>query len=164
MWFFIYSCYILSGLSLLLLVMNGIQGYWPFAFFTANHATLAILTIIIYLFTETLVIFYFVGIGVSIKEFVQSKQMDPQYHRRSVAIKRWLYPPILLNMFLIMVLFISGGAVHTGLFPGWIHGLLFYAGILHYLHVIRIQHRAFKESTAVVLDMAGIKPPVAAGS
>jgi hypothetical protein len=158
MWFFMYACYGFTLLSLAMLALNGLQGYFPFTVLTASHSTFALLTIIIYLFTETLVIFFFVGVGVSIKEYVQTQRLDPQYHRRSIAIKRRVYPPLLLNMLLMMVLFISGGAVDTGHLSGLLHGLLFWVCLAHFIYAILVQHRCFRESTAIVLEMSGITP------
>ncbi len=156
MWFFMNTCYLLSLLSAISLLIAGLQGYFQFSFLGANHPTFALLAVIVYLFTETLIIFFFVGIGVSIKEFLQTTHADSNYHKRSLAIKRKVYPPMLLNMLLVMVLFISGGAVDTGHLAGWIHGLLFCGTILHFFSVLNIQHQSFKESTAIVLEMSGI--------
>jgi hypothetical protein len=162
MWFFMYTCYITTLLSFVMLLLNGLQGYLGFDILTAHHASFALLTIIVYLFTETLVIFFFVGIGVSIKEYIQTHSLDPKYHKRSLAIKRRVYPPLLLNMLLMMILFISGGAVHAGQVSGVVHGLFFWVCLAHFAHAIRLQHQSFRESTAIVLEMSGL-PPMNAG-
>lgn len=154
MWFFMILCYLMSLLTFSLLFLNGLQGYFHFKIFQANHATLAILTIIIYLFTKTLIIFYFVGIGVSIKEFMIDNKKTGDYHKRIIRVKRRVYPPLLLNMLLVMILFISGGAVDTKHMPGWIHGLLFYLSLVHFMKTAVIEHRSFKETTAIVVEMA----------
>lgn len=147
-------CYLMSLLTFGLLLLNGLQGYFHFQIFQANHATLAILTIIIYLFTKTLIIFYFVGIGVSIKEFMLEHKKSGDYHKRIIGVKRRIYPPLLLNMLLVMVLFISGGAVDTKHMPGWLHGLLFYTCLFHFAKTAIVEHKAFKESTNIVVEMA----------
>ena len=151
-------CYVMGLLSFLLLMLNGIQGYFTFKIFHANHATLAILTIIVYLFTKTLIIFYFVGIGVSIKEFMLENRLAGDYHKRMISVKRRVYPPLLLNMLLVMTLFISGGAVDTRHLLPWIHGTLFFIALVHFMKTIRITHESFIESTAIVMEMAGLKP------
>ena len=151
------SCYFLSLLSFLMLLLTGIQGYFHFNFFNANHSTFALLTVIIYLFTQTLIIFYFVGIGISIRDYTALQKTDAIYHKRSLAIKQRMYPPLLLNMLFVMVLFISGGALHTQGIPKWSHGLLFYIAIMDYFRVLLIEHVAFRDSTHIVLEMSGIK-------
>ena len=160
MWFFMITCYLFSAMTLLMLLLSGLQGYFQFFIFKANHPTFALLTTIVYLFTETLIIFYFVGIGMSIKEFILEKHLSADFHRRSIAVKRRVYPPILLNMLLIMTLFISGGAVDTGGLPAWSHALLYFLGLAHFLKMIAVEHICFKESTAIVLEMSGIKHPL----
>jgi len=154
MWFFMILCYLMSLLTFFLLLLNGLQGYFHFKIFHANHATLAILTMIIYLFTKTLIIFYFVGIGVSIKEFMIDNKKSGDYHKRIISVKRRIYPPLLLNMLLVMILFISGGAVDTKHIPGWIHSLLFYISMIHFAKTAVIEHQSFKESTSIVIEMA----------
>jgi hypothetical protein len=99
--------------------------------------------------------FFFVGTGVSIKEYVQENSADAQFHRRSIEIKRKLYPPTLLNVLLIMTTFIIGGGVDTGVIPAWIHGLLFYIALVHFFKMIAVQHRCFRENTEIVLEMTG---------
>ena len=150
-------CYILTAVSFLMLFLSGLQGYFHFNILHAAHPTFALLTVIIYLFTQTLIIFYFVGIGVSIKEYVQDHKLIPEYQKRSFQVKRQVYPPILWNLLLVMILFISGGAVDTKHIPGWSHGLLFAISLLHFVKVIVIEHQSFKEATSIVLDMSGIK-------
>ena len=64
------SCYLLTGCSLLLFILTGIQGYFQFPVFSLSHPSLALLTASIYLFTETLTIFFFVGAGADIKQYM----------------------------------------------------------------------------------------------
>ena len=52
-----------------------------------------------------------------------------------------------------MTTFIIGGGVDTGVIPGWIHGVLFYVGLIHFFKMIVIQHICFKENTEIVLEM-----------
>jgi len=157
MWFFMYACYLLMGLSFLLLTTLGVQGYFGFHVMGVNHPTFALLTAIIYLFAETLVIFFFVGTGVSVKEYTRDHNVDATYHRRSIDIKRRLYPPVLTNILLFMIVFITGGAVDTQLMPGFVHGLLYLATVLHFLKVIKVQHQCFRDNTAIILKMSGIE-------
>ncbi len=158
MWFFMNSCYALTAISFLMLLLTALQGYFHFNILNANHPTFALLTVIVYLFTQTLIIFFFVGTGVSIRDYTNEKKLDTIYRQRSLTIKRKLYPPTLLNMLLVMVLFITGGAVDTGRIVPGIHGLLFLVCLLHFLKMILIQHGSFKEETAVILEMSGVRP------
>jgi len=164
MWFFMIACYVLTAVSYVMLLSLGLQGYFGGHLLGVNHPTFALLTAIVYLFTETLVIFFFVGTGVSVKEFTQEHGADPEFHRQSIQIKRRLYPPLLLNILIFMVTFIIGGAVDTNRLPGFVHGLLFVILILHFTKAIMVQHRCFKENTAIILAMSGIDTKLEMGS
>ena len=88
MWFFMISCYILSLLSFITLITALLQSFLEFLVFNANQITFIILTSIIYLFTETLVIFFFVGTGVSIKEYSQAQKISLDFYKKTIQIKR----------------------------------------------------------------------------
>ena len=156
MWFFMYSCYLLTALSFVCMLLLGLQGYVQMQVLGINHPAFALLTAIIYLLTETLVMFFFVGTGVSVKEYSHENKLDPSYHQRSVSLKRRLYPPVLLNILLFMIAFITGGAVDTGKLPGFWHGMLFWFVFLHFVKTIVVQHRCFRANTAIILNMSNI--------
>ena len=159
MWFFMISCYVLTGLSYIMLLGLGIQGLVVFKMLGVNHPAFALLTAIIYLFTETLVIFFFVGTGVSIKEYTQEHNTSPEYHKQSIAVKRSIYPPLLLDILLFMIVFILGGAVDTNKLPGYVHGLVYVLFIIHFTRTIVIQHRCFKDNTGIILAMSDVQSP-----
>lgn len=157
MWFFMITCYISSLITFLCLVLAFSQSFFKFDIFHANHITFIILTSIIYSFTETLVIFFFVGTGVSVKEYCLDHKLDPSYHKRSIAIKRKVYPPLMKNLGLMIIVFILAGAVDTGRVPAWIYQALFLFGIWHYVRIKVIQNECFKDNTNIVLEMSGLK-------
>ncbi|MDP6568462.1 MAG: hypothetical protein QGI16_05535 [Candidatus Marinimicrobia bacterium] len=158
MYFFMILIYLLTGFSFIALLLTGIQGYFEFYVISANHVTFGFFTAIIYLFTEVLVMFFFVGTGVSIKEYIQEKGVSTEFHKNSLAIKKKLYPPTLTNVFLVMTVFIIGGGVDTGSIPGWMHGILFLFALYHFTTTIRTQHNCFKENTALILEMTKSQP------
>jgi len=157
MWFFMNTCYLMSILSFVLLIIAFFQSFLGFLVFQANHITFIILTSIVYLFTETLVIFFFVGTGVSIKEYTQEHKLKPDYHKKSIAIKREVYPPQLLNMLMLMILFIMVGAVDVGKVSVWIYRGFFVVCLIHFIKAKIIQHNCFRKNTENILDMSGIK-------
>ena len=70
MWFFMILSYVMvaiSGIGLLLIGMNHYFDIWA-----QNHITLDLLISIIFVATQTLVMFFFVGTGVNIREYVES--------------------------------------------------------------------------------------------
>ncbi len=157
MWFFMNSCYILSLLTFAVLIMALFQNIFYFSVFNANHITFIILVSILYLFTETLVIFFFVGTGVSIKEFTHQNKLKPDYHRSSLQIKRKVYPPLLLNILFMIILFVLVGAVDTGKVPAGVFRIYFVFCIAHFIYSKIIQNECFRKNTDVILEMSGIK-------
>jgi len=115
----------------------------------------------VYLFTETLVIFFYVGTGVSIRDYTKDHSIEPIFHQRSIAIKRRVYPPLLYNMLFMIIIFILVGAVDTYRFPMWVYQLAFLACIIHYMKVKVHQNGCFRDNTQIILAMSGIDKKVA---
>ena len=157
MWSYMMACYLMSLLSFILFVTAFFQSFLKFPVLQAGHLTMMVLTSIVYFFTETLVIFFFVGSGMGIKEAVIDRQLDPEFRKRSIAIKRKVFPPLLLNMLFMMVLFILVGAVDTRRFPVWAYILIFLGCLLHFVKSKGIQHRNIRETTDLMLEMSKVK-------
>ena len=157
MWFFMYSCYLFSLVSFMMLGIVFLQSLHPFFVFKASPMSFLILTSMIYLFTETLIIFFFVGTGVSVKEYMLEHKIYGDFHKRMIALKRYVYPPQLLNILILMTAFIFYGAADTGKIPHFIYQGLLFAGIVHFCYAKIIQHNSFRDNTIIILEMSGIK-------
>jgi len=160
MWLFMNSCYFLSLLTFLMLLIGLLQSFLLFPVLAASLVTFMILISIIYCFTETLVIFFFVGTGVSVKEYTRDHNLDTQYHKRSIDIKHQVYPPLMLNLLFMIILFVIVGAVDTDRMPAWIYQIIFVGCLAHYVKVKIVQHNCFRDNTKIILDMSGIKTDV----
>ena len=151
------TCYVMSFITFVSLLIAFVQSFLKFPIFHANHLTFMILTSIVYCFTETLVIFFFVGTGVSIKEYSLEHRLDQTFQKRSLAIKRQVYPPLLWNLLLMIILFILVGAVDTERVQPWIYQLFFIYCLADYVKVKMIQNACFRDNTQVILQMSGLK-------
>ena len=158
MWFFMNVCYFMSFLTLIFFLLSFFQAIFHFHIFNANHVTFMVLTSIVYFFTETLVIFFFVGTGVSIKEYVKEHSLSAQFHDRSISIKRRLYPPLLLNILFMIILFVMVGAVDTYRITKWVYYLTYMICLTHLYFVKLNEHKCFRDNTKIILEMSGIKP------
>ena len=156
MWLFMYACYFLSMLTLACLLTGFFQSFTNFLVFNANHVSFIIFTSIVYSFTETLVIFFFVGTGVSIKEYTQTHHLDHTFHKRSIEIKRKVYPPLMLNILYMIILFVLVGGVDTYRVPKWIYQIVFVICIADYIRIKIIQNECFRINTRNILNMSGI--------
>ena len=157
MWFFMNTCYLMSLVTFAALLIGFFQSFLNFHVLLANHVTFMILVSILYALTETLVIFFYVGTGVSIKEYTADHKLDSAFHRRSIAIKRRIYPPLLLNMLFMIVLFILVGAVDTKRIPLWAYDLLFLICLVDYVRIKIGQNTCFRDNTHIILEMSGLK-------
>ena len=153
------ACYLLSLLTYIALLVGFVQSFLHFSVFQANHVSFMILVCILYCFTETLGIFFFVGTGVSIKEYTHDHHLSSDFHNKSIAIKRRVYPPLMLNLLFMIVLFVLVGAVDTRSFPASIYQLIFIGCLIDYARNKAIQHGCFRDNTAIILEMSGIKRP-----
>jgi len=70
MWFFMILSYVMMALSGIGLLMVGINHY--FDFWAQNHITLDLLVSIVFIAGQTLVMFFFVGTGVNIREYLEA--------------------------------------------------------------------------------------------
>ena len=158
MWLFMYTCYLMAVLTYVLFVLSGLQGIFGFAVLGAPHPTFSFLTAIIYLFTQTLTIFFFVGTGTNVREYLESQQPPPNGSEQLIARARTIRGAasgqIYLNILLFLVQAILGGAVAARAVPRFLHGTLVAVAFLHFHYVLWREHLAFRDMTAVVVAMA----------
>jgi hypothetical protein len=154
MWGLMIFSYLCIAISIFLLALTGLQGYFQFHLIQANHPQFALFTAIFYMFTETLVMFYFIGSGTAIKKSIKMGGGDPALYEKVKKTKMILFPHLTMNMIFIGIVFILGGAVQTGRVAGWIHGLLFDLAFIHFLYVTILQHRGFKENVEIIGEIA----------
>ena len=152
MWFFMILSYVMvaiSGIGLLLIGMNHYFDLWP-----QNHITLDLLISIIFVATQTLVMFFFVGTGVNIREYVEShSDVKNDLYQQMLGLKRKLYPPTMMVTILFMALVIIDGVFFLGKVSEWWFHILYILTVYYFIKATTIQHQSFKESTQIVLTM-----------
>ena len=153
--------YLCIAISIVLLALTGLQGYFQFQLIQANHPAFALFTAIFYMFTETLVMFYFIGSGTAIKKTIKLGSADPNLYEKVKKTKMILFPHLTMNMIFVGIVFILGGAVQTGSISGWVHGLLFDLAFIHFLYVTVLQHRGFKENVEIIGEIAIVEETAA---
>ena len=141
-------------ISFVLLSVNGAQGYLDFKIYNATHIQFAFISTIFYMFTESWIMFYFIGSGKTIKETIVAYNLDKNIYDDVLLSKRKLFPHITLNVFLIGTVFVIGGGVHTKSIPILAHSILFFISLIHFIYLIYLQHFYFKD-TARILSHLG---------
>ena len=149
MWFFMITSYILIFLSAIGLILIGINHYvniWP-----SQHVSFDLFVSLIFIATQTLIIFFFVGAGVNIKEYTLSK--DNKFYKGILAIKRKLYPPTLAVTILFMITVIVDGAFFLGKVNEWWFHISYVLTLYYFVKSTIEQHKAFIGTTNIVLAM-----------
>ena len=137
-------------LSFLGILVNGLQGFFQFNIYNANHIAFAFISTILYMFTQTLIMFYFIGAGKKVKETIINHNLNKEIYQEVIELKKILFPPLTLNMLFIGTAFVLGGGVHTGAVNKYWHTGLFFISIIHYLKVIIIQHQSFVKNSHIL--------------
>ena len=153
MWGLMIISYLFIAITFILLTLTGLQGYFQFYIIQANHPQFALLSVIFYMLTETLIMFYFIGSGTAIKKAIQKSSVNTNLYADVKKTKMKLFPHLTLNMIFIGTVFILGGAVQTGRILGWMHGLLFNLAFTHFLYTTYLQHLGFKENVVIINEL-----------
>ncbi len=170
MWLFMYACYALITLTYVGVVVTGLQGIFGFPVFGAPHPTIGFLTTIIYLFTQVLIIFFFIGTATSVREYVEDQQDGAADGRaadglggsavaRAKQLRGSVSGHVYLHILLFMAQSIVGGAAVAQAVPGWIHTVLVAAAFGYHHYVIAQQHRGFRMMTNLILEVTGVQGP-----
>ena len=149
MWFFMIISYVLiflSGAGLILIGINHYVNIWP-----SQHVSFDLFVSLIFIATQTLIIFFFVGAGVNIKEYTLSK--DNKFYKGILAIKRKLYPPTLAVTILFMITVIVDGAFFLGKVNEWWFHISYVLTLYYFVKSSIEQHKAFIGTTNIVLAM-----------
>ena len=160
MWFFMTFSYVMIGLSGLGLTLIGLNHY--FDVWAQNHITLDLLVSIIFIAGQTLVLFSFVGTGGNVREYLEEHpELGGLLYKQMFAIKRRLYPPTMMVTMLFIAMVIVDGVFFiklntSGEISEWWFHILYLLTTYYYYKATATQHKSFKESTAIVLEMTGI--------
>lgn len=152
MWFFMILSYILLAFSFIGIVAIGINHYQHF--WAHQHITLDIFVSLIFLAGQTLVMFFFVGTGVNVREYSEAHpELGDRFTKGMLALKRKLYPPTMLTTMVFMAMVIIDGIFFMGRVSEWWFHILYPLTFLLFIRATLIQHRSFVGSTNIVLAM-----------
>ena len=157
MWLFMYVCYFMGIVTYALFVVSGLQGIVGFLVLETSHATFAFLTTIVYLFSQTLAIFFFIGTSANIREYLDLKQQTPRTSAlltQARFIRSGVSGQIYLNILLFLAQAVLGGAIATNTVPRFLHGSLVSAAFLHFHYMLWREHIGFRDMTKIVIAMS----------
>ena len=119
-----------------------------------RHVGLAIPTILLSLFSQSMVIFYFIGTGKLVKEEIA---LFPEGERRAIlgALRRFkakTSPAATFALLSAIAVFVLGGGAHTSAVPTWVHLASAILAVLTHLWALAAELPAFSENHRLMAD------------
>ena len=144
-----------TALALVGFVFTSVQGFAVTAGpLVTRHVGYAIPTVLFSLFSQSMVIFFFIGTGKMIKE--QTAGL-PEAERGPIlaALRRFKMqtsPPATFALTAAIAVFVLGGAAHTRALPPWVHLAGALAAVGTHLWAFLAEWRAFAENNRLMDD------------
>jgi hypothetical protein len=129
------------------LIVTIVSGFGATPSLTANHILIALITVVIGLFSQSMTMFFFIGTG---KELKEKSDQDAGVVASTRAFKSSVFPSAMWAMTAIMITFITGGGVGSGRTPVWLHDALAAVSIVMYARAYVIQIRAMNENATLM--------------
>ena len=142
--------------ALLTGVFLGLTGLATTAFFglrgtdISRHISYGIFSTLITLFAHSMMMFYLIGKGKSVKDAMVEHHVVGDYHRRIAAARKPVFSIATLAMAVTMTTAILGASVDTGVLPPIVHAMIAYAAIACNLAALRTEVAALSQSSGIV--------------
>jgi hypothetical protein len=123
----------------------------------AKHVAYAIPTVLLSLFSQSMVLFFFIGTGRMVKDEIAALvPSDRQAVLEALrGFKRRTSPPATLALLSAIGVFVLGGAVHTRALPPWYHLAASVAAVAVHLWAFLAEWGAFLDNGRLMADPAG---------
>jgi hypothetical protein len=108
-------------LSIAGLIATSVAGFVVKPGHYAQHIFLALGTVVIGLFSQSMTMFFFIGTGKQMKDTVKGGAHEAEVKQATRRLAMKVSPAATYAMAMLMVLFIMGGGVATGKTPRWLH-------------------------------------------
>ncbi|MAZ68672.1 MAG: hypothetical protein CMG49_04830 [Candidatus Marinimicrobia bacterium] len=137
-------------LSFITLSINGLQWIFRFNVLNANYISFSFVSTILYMFTQTLIMFYLIGAGKKVKELIIQYDLNKDTYNDVLKIKSDLFPPLTLNILLVGTAFVLGGGVQTKVLSKYWHHSIFLFSLIHFLKVILLSHKSLIKNSDIL--------------
>ena len=129
------------------LIVTVVMGFRASPAHMADHIIVALVTVVIGLFSQSMTMFFFIGTG---KELKDKSDQDATVVQQTKAFKSRVFPAAMWAMTAIMVTFITGGGVGSGKTPVWVHDALTAISVVMFARAYWIQIRAMNENATLM--------------
>tara|TARA_B100000508_G_C11276504_1_gene188293 strand:- start:6 stop:473 length:468 start_codon:yes stop_codon:yes gene_type:complete len=138
--------------NLINLFISVAMGIWKFSFLGSNHAQFSLFAILVFVLAETIVMYFFIATGKSIKEILSNQNTSAavELWEEIKYIKKLIFPQIMLTISLIGGLYIfyfgyiiSNTPITSNLSYSWILIPLLVISIIQHLWSLKIKNESF---------------------
>ncbi|MBI4483654.1 MAG: hypothetical protein HY652_12295 [Acidobacteria bacterium] len=143
---------VVSILGLCISVWFGYRIPQPGAFH--YHFLFAIVSALITVFSHSMTMFFFIGSGRTIREYIREHRMDESHLRQTRLFKARVFPFATAAIGLTMVVTILGGGVHTGVISVFLHAGLSYLAIASNLAALWVEAKYLAANNALLAELA----------
>jgi hypothetical protein len=116
----------------------------------SRHISYGIFSTLITLFAHSMMMFYLIGKGKSVKDAMAEHHVTGDYYRRIAAARKPVFSIGTVAMAVTMVTAIIGASVDTGVLPPMVHAMIAYGAIVCNLTAAKIEISALSESSRIV--------------
>ncbi len=155
------SCYLLMIINFINFTISGAMVFFNIQFFDANHAQFSLLAILVFVLTETIVMYFFIATGKSIKNILikNNSSESEKLWEKIKAIKGIIFPQIMLTITIVGTLYIfyfgyvTSNSNAENIKYAWISAPLFIISYLHHIWTLKIKNDAFKMQIDIVGEL-----------
>lgn len=137
----------LTLLSIAGLIATIVAGYRATPIHASTHILIALATVIVGLFAQSMTMFFFIGMGKEIKE---ASGQNAEVVRRTRAHKATVFPAATYAIAALMITFIMGGGVKTGKTPVWLHTGLAAASLVLLARAYYVELKAMEDNARLM--------------
>ena len=143
--------------------ISGAMVFLDIKFFGASHAQFSLLAILVFVLTETVVMYFFIATGKSIKNILieNNNSESEKLWKKIKSIKRIIFPQIMLTVTIVGTLYVfyfgyvASNSNAENIKYAWISAPLFFVSYLHHIWTLKIKNDSFKMHIEIVGELPG---------
>jgi hypothetical protein len=121
----------------------------------SRHISYGIFSTLITLFAHSMMMFYLIGKGKSVKDAMAEHHVSGDYYQRIAAARKPVFSIGTVAMAVTMLTAIIGASVDTGVLPPMVHAMIAYGAIVCNLTAAKIEISALSASSRIVDEVNG---------
>ena len=141
--------------------ISGAMVFLNIQFFGASHAQFSLLAILVFVLTETVVMYFFIATGKSIKNILieNNNSESEKLWEKIKSIKGIIFPQIMLTVTIVGTLYvfyfgyIASNSNAENVKYAWISAPLFFVSYLHHIWTLKIKNDSFRMHMEVVGEL-----------